>query len=1366
MVSQQQTKDSGSKKLGMVAPQDKSSKEMKSSKKMKFASSSAETEQTSQTTISDDSKTGRGMSTMPRVVKRKLQKLRPIVEYNKRGKGIGQAYSEMQSYIGVLARSRVPLVDKKWSQIPKDVKEQIWEAVDMAFVVGQGGKKSVLTSAAKKWKDFKSTLTRHYVLPYTNDKEKLSHPPETYKFIEKAQWDAFVASRLSKDFESVHSQHAQIREKLEYNHRLSRKGYAGLEDQLEETMPGVEIDRSTLWKRARQDKHGNIPDPKVAEKAKLIDELQKQVSEGKARVDGSKDVLTIALGPEHPGRLRGVGAGISPRQYFNLPKPQRVSFDDRLKESLRVLLQEETNKMEAKAKEEALRMEARTKQLACLNKELAKAPKILCQASCSGGEVKSLHYEDDNAKNGEHQQEEEKEEEKRDEEKEEEKEKKDEEKHDDKVIEVGDYSNMEAPSSLKSLCRYVETTLLPEDKLLQFTIDKEVFGGDRDTFLLPEDITQFAGMEEIGATVVAVYMSMVGFIDPATVSTNSGTIAERSRLVAARLQKTDGEPIFMMPYNPGRNVEEDDGHSRYSFVSEEIDMDDNDFGEFGSDPYEFANVIGDGDQPVYPGCRKYTKLLALVKLYNLKAKHGMSDVCFTELLILQGDLLPEGNTIPTSMYEAKKTLCALGLSYEKMHACPNDCILYRKEYEDSTNCPTCGISRWNEGKDSILKEGVPAKVVWYFPPIPRFKRMFQSHETAKSLTWHAARKSIDGHMSHPADSPSWKLLDDKWPEFGNEPRNLRLALSSDGFNPHSSLSSRYSCWPVILVTYNLPPWLCMKRKFMMLTLLISGPKQPGNDIDVYLEPLIDDLKSLWVGIRGVYDAHNGEYFTLRAALMWTINDFPAYGNLSGCVVKGYKACPICGDDTPSHRLKNGHKICYIGHRKWLPINHPYRRQRAAFNGKPEYGIPPEPLTGEEVLHMVENGDRVCWKKKSIFFDLEYWKYLPVRHALDVMHIEKNVCDSIIGTLLEIPGKNKDGIAARLDLLNMGVKTDLQPEYGERRTRLPPGPWNLSRAENREVCNSFYGMKVPEGYSSNIKNLVSLQDSRLLSLKSHDCHTLMQQLLPVAIRSVLEKPARYMKMLKGYVQNRTRPEGCIAERYIAEEAVEFCTQHLSDVSTVGVPSSQKMGVSKPLSGCTNTEEVLPYIEQHMIHIKTAYPKFRKRTKWLQDKHNSTFIQWLRFKVQSELEEDNHGVLENLRWLAAGPNMAVPLYRSYLIKGIKFNIKAQDDVRTTQNSGVYLLAQTMQVASAKDKNPILSNMGFYGVIQEIWDLDYQKFTIPVFREYNDVIGDEVLGDVIIDCEPFTRGMPNVDTVDELVGELGGQNIRDGCEDIWIE
>ncbi|KAI5334978.1 hypothetical protein L3X38_025111 [Prunus dulcis] len=80
-----------------------------------------------------------------------------------------------------------------------------------------------------------------------------------------------------------------------------------------------------------------------------------------------------------------------------------------------------------------------------------------------------------------------------------------------------------------------------------------------------------------------------------------------------------GEP-WEATTNASRNVEEDDGHSRYSFVSEEIDMDDNDFGDFGSDPYEFANVIGDGDQPVYPGCRKYTKLSALLKLYKFEGK--------------------------------------------------------------------------------------------------------------------------------------------------------------------------------------------------------------------------------------------------------------------------------------------------------------------------------------------------------------------------------------------------------------------------------------------------------------------------------------------------------------------------------------------------------------------------------------------------------------------------------------------------------------------------------------------------------------------------------------------------------------------------
>ena len=70
-------------------------------------------------------------------------------------------------------------------------------------------------------------------------------------------------------------------------------------------------------------------------------------------------------------------------------------------------------------------------------------------------------------------------------------------------------------------------------------------------------------------------------------------------------------------------------------------------------------------------------------------------------------------------------------------------------------------------------------------------------------------------------------------------------MEMDGFNPFGSLSSTHNVWPVVLVTYNLPPWLCMKRIFCLLSLLIIGPKKPRNDIDVYLEPLVNELKLRW-----------------------------------------------------------------------------------------------------------------------------------------------------------------------------------------------------------------------------------------------------------------------------------------------------------------------------------------------------------------------------------------------------------------------------------------------------------------------------------------------------------------------------------------
>ncbi|XP_004309369.1 PREDICTED: uncharacterized protein LOC101308530 [Fragaria vesca subsp. vesca] len=232
--------------------------------------------------------------------------------------------------------------------------------------------------------------------------------------------------------------------------------------------------------------------------------------------------------------------------------------------------------------------------------------------------------------------------------------------------------------------------------------------------------------------------------------------------------------------------------------------------EMPCDSDEFLRLVEDGDKALYPGYTKLTKLNALVEMFNLKAKHGMTDGCISDWLMLFESFLPNGNEVPCNIGEVKKTLGLLGMGYEKIHACPNDCILYRGDHHEAEVCPTCTTSRYKIGKNGVVRDGVAAKVLWYFPIIPRFKRMFQSPRTAKSLTWHGDRKK-DDMMRHPADSPTWKLVDTQWPEFGKEPRNLRLALSSDGFNPYATLSSKYSCWPVILFTYNLPPWLCMNR---------------------------------------------------------------------------------------------------------------------------------------------------------------------------------------------------------------------------------------------------------------------------------------------------------------------------------------------------------------------------------------------------------------------------------------------------------------------------------------------------------------------------------------------------------------------------
>ncbi|CAM8944243.1 unnamed protein product [Rhodiola kirilowii] len=493
-----------------------------------------------------------------------------------------------------------------------------------------------------------------------------------------------------------------------------------------------------------------------------------------------------------------------------------------------------------------------------------------------------------------------------------------------------------------------------------------------------------------------------------------------------------------------------------------IDMVNNVADEFVTRTQVLESLRNDSELPLYEGCFKYTRLYATLKIFNLKEKNGWSDVSFTKLLTLVKDMLPEDNTLPNRCYEAKKVMCPMGIDYEKIHACSNDCILYRNSYKDMVECPVCKSPRYKLNKETKNgSKGTPSKVLWYLPPIPRFQRLFVSLEDSDNMRWHAEKRVIDTKMHHPADSLQWAKVDNTFLTFGAECRNLRLGLSTDGVNPHGNLSTQHSTWPMILVIYNLPPRLTMKRKYMMLSLMISGPRQPENDIDVYLAPLIEDLKLLWnEGVR-TFDASRQEYFNMRAMLMCTINDFSAYGNLSGYSIKGYKACPICGEETHARHLKNCRKMVYMGHRRFLSRHHPYRQKKATFNDETEHGIEPRPASGDEILQKIQNItnrfgkpnariEGTPWKKRSIFFDLPYWHTLDIRHCIDVMHVENNICDSLIGTLLNIPGKTKDGLKARLDMLEMNIRTKLAPQTEGKRTYLPPSCTTLSKNE-KQFC---------------------------------------------------------------------------------------------------------------------------------------------------------------------------------------------------------------------------------------------------------------------------------------------------------------------------
>ncbi|XP_021852238.2 uncharacterized protein [Spinacia oleracea] len=138
---------------------------------------------------------------------------------------------------------------------------------------------------------------------------------------------------------------------------------------------------------------------------------------------------------------------------------------------------------------------------------------------------------------------------------------------------------------------------------------------------------------------------------------------------------------------------------------------------------KFYKLVEEGKQELYPGCKTFSKLSFIIRLFLFKILNGISNVAFVDLLELLKEAFPMAQ-LPKSYYESKNIVKDLGLDYKRIHACPNDFILYRNDYEKLDDCPKCGTSRWKS-------ENVPAKVLRHFPTIPRLQRLYMCSETAE-----------------------------------------------------------------------------------------------------------------------------------------------------------------------------------------------------------------------------------------------------------------------------------------------------------------------------------------------------------------------------------------------------------------------------------------------------------------------------------------------------------------------------------------------------------------------------------------------------------------------------------------------------------
>ncbi|MCF7511999.1 DUF4218 domain-containing protein, partial [Vibrio sp. D54] len=207
-------------------------------------------------------------------------------------------------------------------------------------------------------------------------------------------------------------------------------------------------------------------------------------------------------------------------------------------------------------------------------------------------------------------------------------------------------------------------------------------------------------------------------------------------------------------------------------------------------------------------------------------------------------------------------------------------------------------------------------------------------------------------------------------------------------------------------------------------------------------------------------------------------------------------------------------------------DHPWRQDEAHFDGTVENNPKPRSWSGEEILERLSYFDfgvlsndadvKKCnpipphdlsyWDHKSIFFELPYWSKLKLRNNLDAMHIEKNVCDSVVGTILGIKFKTKDTPKARKDLESMNLRRPLWLRRDRKGVynKMPDAPYTVKPTLRRSVFHWFKGVRYPATYAATITGAVDEVQHKFVGLKTHDYHVMLQRLIPVVIRPYLPR----------------------------------------------------------------------------------------------------------------------------------------------------------------------------------------------------------------------------------------------------------------------